>query len=326
MPDAPTAESAWQRQSVWSQTADKLRAGPSRIRSSRLALTGAAAAMALAGSQVKPVSFPASVLLTVLAALALACTGLLRGRTSAEQARKWTRARSVSEALKTEVCLYLCRAGRYEGEDNEQLLDAQVQRIEADAGDLQRYTDGVQPRQRPLPDIRDGSSYMENRVLRSQLTGYYEPKARKLRQQLRVMKVAEISLALCAAVLAALTSVSSSVGAWAAVVTTASGAVAAYIAAERYEFLWIEYSRTASELRRLYERRTGADGRPLSDSELAVECENVISVQNQAWMAKWGPENDSENASATGFLWPGLPSRRGGGRECGGGGIIRSGK
>ena len=69
------------------------------------------------------------------------------------------------------------------------------------------------------------------------------------------------------------------------------GAVAAYIAAERYEFLWIEYSRTASELRRLIERRTAADGSPLSGSELVSECEQVISVQNQAWMAKWGEES-----------------------------------
>ncbi len=73
--------------------------------------------------------------------------------------------------------------------------------------------------------------------------------------------------------------------------TTAGGALAAYLASERYEFLWIEYSRTASELRRLLERHTAADGRPLSGSELAAECEQVISVQNQAWMAKWGEEN-----------------------------------
>jgi hypothetical protein len=75
------------------------------------------------------------------------------------------------------------------------------------------------------------------------------------------------------------------------VATTAAGAVAAYIAAQRYEYLWIEYSRTASELRRLLDRRTSADGRPLSGGELVGECEQVISVQNQAWMAKWGEES-----------------------------------
>jgi hypothetical protein len=65
------------------------------------------------------------------------------------------------------------------------------------------------------------------------------------------------------------------------------------VAAERYEFLWIEYSRTASELRRLADRRSAADGRSLSGPELIVECEQVISVQNQAWMAKWGEEDNA---------------------------------
>jgi hypothetical protein len=81
------------------------------------------------------------------------------------------------------------------------------------------------------------------------------------------------------------------------VVTTAAGAVAAYITAERNEFLWIEYSRTVSELRRLLDRGTAADGRLLSGPELVRECEQVISVQNQAWMAKWGEEDSAAVAS-----------------------------
>ena len=106
-------------------------------------------------------------------------------------------------------------------------------------------------------------SYLDVRVRQSQLEGYYEPKARLLRQRLRALKAVEVTLALVAAALAAMAAISPNVGAWAAVVTTAGGAVAAYIAAERYEFLWIEYSRTASELRRLLDRRTAADGRPI---------------------------------------------------------------
>jgi hypothetical protein len=112
-----------------------------------------------------------------------------------------------------------------------------------------------------------------------------------MRRRLRQMKAAEITLALIAAGLAATAAVTPGVAAWAAVVTTAGGAVAAFIAAQRYEFLWIEYSRTASELRRLLERGTAADGRALSGPELVAECEQVISVQNQAWMAKWGDDD-----------------------------------
>jgi hypothetical protein len=99
-----------------------------------------------------------------------------------------------------------------------------------------------------------------------------------------------VVVALGSAVRAALATVSADIGAWAAVVTTGVAAVTAHVAAERYEFLWIEYSRTANELRRLLDRRTSADGLPLTGEDLVTECEHVISVQNEAWMATWGEE------------------------------------
>jgi len=197
----------------------------------------------------------------------------------------------VSEAIKTEVFLYLTQAGRYDAANREQLLEAEVQRLEHDAGGLMRYTDGVQAKDRPLPAVHDVDSYLQVRVRQSQVEDFYEPKARALRERLRTAKTSEVTLALLAAALAAVAAISPNVGAWAAVATTAGGALAAYIAAERYEFLWIEYSRTASELRRLLDRRTTPEGDPLSGQKLVDACEQVISVQNQGWMAKWGEES-----------------------------------
>lgn len=293
----PAVEWAWQRQSVWSQTAGRLKTGPSRLRTALLALTVVAAALALAGSQLKGASLPASVTLTVTAAVALAAVGLLRSRTNVEQVRRWTRARSVSEAIKTEVFLFLTQSGRYAGADRETKLEAEIQRLEREAADLHRYTSGIQPRKRSLPAIHDVDTYLDVRVRESQLENYYEPNAAKLRRRIGQLKAVEVTLALVAAGLAAVAAISPSVGAWAAVVTTAGGAVTAYIAAQRYEFLWIEYSRTTSELRRLLERRTAADGTALSGPELVAACEEVISVQNQAWMAKWG-EDDTDQAGS----------------------------
>jgi hypothetical protein len=137
---------------------------------------------------------------------------------------------------------------------------------------------------------------MDVRVRESQLEKYYEPNTAKLRQRIWQLKAVQVTLALVAAGLAAVAAISPSVGAWAAVATTAGGAVTAYIAGQRYEFLWIEYSRTASELRRLLDRRTAADGSSLSGPELVAACEEVISVQNQGWMAKWG-KDDTDKAS-----------------------------
>ena len=127
----PALEWAWRRQSVWSQTADKLKAGTTRLQAVRLGLTVTAAALALAGSQLKAVSFPTSVALASVAAVVLAAVGLLRARQNVEQVRQWTRASSVSEALKTEVFLFLTRSGPYEGPDAERRLEAEVQRLGA---------------------------------------------------------------------------------------------------------------------------------------------------------------------------------------------------
>ena len=218
-PVIPAAEWAWRRQSIWSQTAGKLKAGPHRLWGIRMGLTAVTAALALAGSQVKTVSLPASIALAVAAALSMAAVALLRGQQNVEQVRYWTRARSVSEAIKTEVFLFLSQSGSYDGPDRERRLEAEVQRLEHEVGDLQRYTDGVRAKDRSLPAVHDVASYLDVRVRQSQLEGYYEPKARLMRQRLRALKAVEVTLALVAAALAAVAAIWPSVGAWAAVVT-----------------------------------------------------------------------------------------------------------
>src|SRR5690242_10507258 len=182
MPESPVpvAEWAWQRQSIWSQTANKLKAGPHLALVFRMGFTVAAAAMALAGSQLKAVSLPASIVLAIAAALAMATVGVLRGLQDVEHMRRWTRARSVSEALKTEVFMFLSHAGAYDSPERERLLEAEVQRLENETGDLYRYTEGVEPVARLLPAVRDVDSYLNVRVRQSQLKEYYEPNARRL--------------------------------------------------------------------------------------------------------------------------------------------------
>ena len=66
------------------------------------------------------------------------------------------------------------------------------------------------------------------------------------------------------------------VGAWVAVVTTVAAAVTAHAAAQRYEFLLIEYLRTAAELRRLLDNSaelTDPVRNPLTDDQFIRRCE-----------------------------------------------------
>jgi hypothetical protein len=140
----------------------------------------------------------------VLAAVVLAAVGLLSSTQSVEQVRRWTRARSVSEALKTEVLLCLTGAGGLRRRRGPAAAaGGEVQRMEREGGDLQPWTGGIQPKTRPLPAVHDLPTYLQVRVRRSQLAGFYEPKAGRLRAQLRTAKAIEVALALVAAGLAA---------------------------------------------------------------------------------------------------------------------------
>ena len=76
----------------------------------------------------------------------------------------------VSEAIKTGLFLFLSQTGSYDAPDPERRLEAEVQRLEHEAGDLQRYTQRVQAKDRPLPAVHDVASYLELRMRQSQLT------------------------------------------------------------------------------------------------------------------------------------------------------------
>jgi hypothetical protein len=82
---------------------------------------------------------------------------------------------------------------------------------------------------------------------------------------------------------------------WVPVLTTISAAVTAHAAAERYEFLVVEYLRTARELERLRRARSHVGG--LSDEEFVRACEHVISLQNEGWMAKLVTQNSLSDRS-----------------------------
>jgi hypothetical protein len=73
------------------------RSNPSSIPEAAGRSTVARAALALAGSQLKPVSVPASAVLAAAGAFAMATVCLLTGRQSVQRVPRWTGARSGSE-------------------------------------------------------------------------------------------------------------------------------------------------------------------------------------------------------------------------------------
>jgi hypothetical protein len=288
-------EGLWRQQSIWSQTANRMKASIGHARSAALAMTVGAAVLAMLAARLPAGQVRAASVLAVAAAVGVGLVPLLRPRCSGRVLRDWTRARSVSEALKSEIYLYLAKAGDYRGDDRDHRLRVCTDRVRQEASDLLRHSVDKQPVQRGLPDVHDYGSYLRVRV-DGQIEDYYRPKARQLQVRLSQFRRVEVVLAVAGVVLGALAAslAEAGLGAWIAVVTTISASVAAHVGATRYEYQLIEYLRTAEELSRL-RRDAAATTSPAELDQLVVQCERIISIQNEGWMAKLSstPEEES---------------------------------
>jgi hypothetical protein len=289
---------AWNRQSIWSQTADRLKRRITRSRLVALALTVAGAVFATASSQLAGSQAALSRTFAFIAAVAIALVPVVRIGSTRQVVEQWTRARSVSEALKADVYRYLAGTSPFRGSDRDGLLAARSAEYERAAHDMVMHAEGATARQRTLPAVHDVASYLEHRISR-QITGYYRPNARQMLRGLSRLRAAETVLVIVAALLsaAAATFAVDQLTAWTGVATTVAAAVAAHMAAGRYELQYVEFTRTASILEQL---RAGFAARDVNgpatgggdhdsrrqEDEFVDSAELAISIQNEAWMAQ----------------------------------------
>ncbi len=84
---------------------------------------------------------------------------------------------------------------------------------------------------------------------------------------------------------------------WVPAVTTVSASLTAHIGASRYDHQIVEFLRTAEQLERLQD--TGA-AEAMADVTFVDACQEVISVENQAWMMHWrrAPEPEARSGCA----------------------------
>jgi hypothetical protein len=233
--------------------------------------------------------------LAVGAGVAVGLVPLVRRGASQEAVRAWTRARSVSEGLKSEVYAFLAGGSAYLGSERDRKLSVRVGEIVASVDDLAGATAGVQPDGRPLPAVDDIDSYLVERV-DGQVKGYYRPKAALYARRLGGLRRVEVTLGAGAVVLAVLAGTGGVVaaGAWVAVVSTVAATVAAHAGAARYDHQIVEFERTAGRLGQL-RMSWRLEGR--SPAELIDACEEVISIENQAWMARLTEPSDGPGSS-----------------------------
>jgi uncharacterized protein (DUF2062 family) len=287
----------WRQQSLWSRTANRMKKRIGRARAAALAVAIAVAVLGTLAGVLADLQPAPSRVLAGVAAFGAALLPVLRPRWSGRTLRDWTRARSVSEALKSEIYLWLAGVEDYRGDEHGARLREKADKVRGDGSDLLRYQAGIVPEQRALPPVHDIGSYFAVRVT-GQIDTYYRRRAGELQTRLRWFHAAEVALALLGAALGALAAAvgGSSFASWIAVVITVSTVVAVHVAATRYDFQLIEFLRTADRLDQLKSKAI-AGGSADELEALAVSAESVISIENQGWMAKLAEDPPEQKAA-----------------------------
>jgi hypothetical protein len=277
----------WRQQRAWSRAADRAKAEVGRLRVASLLLVVTASGLGTAAPAIGALSDPAGRISGLVAGVALGLIPLVRHRLGISMYEVWSRLRSMSEALKVEVFMYLSGVDPYRDEDRAVTLLARSAEVLQRGDDLVLRLRRSDRKTRPLPPVVDVASYLDLRV-EPQIAGYYLRKARQMARRARWVRIIQTGLALAAVSLGVVASAGpTAVSPWIGVIGTISGAVIAHSAAARYGFLQLEYYRTAEHLNRLIRRyRHSLTHGPELDDWVVTECERVISYQNEAWMAE----------------------------------------
>ncbi|MEV7323133.1 DUF4231 domain-containing protein [Streptomyces sp. NPDC093970] len=281
---------SWAQQASWSRAANRQKRLIGRARAASLLCFVLAAALGTASAQLASGHRLAAQWAAFGAAVAAGAVTVLNSRAGRVQIQDWTRLRSVSEALKTDVYTYLAGAGAYRSPHAARVLRDAVDAIRIDASDLLHHlADFAVDHSRPLPDVDGIETYIRVRV-RGQIDGYYRPKAEWMRARLRAVRRAELLFGGTAVLLGAWSGAFQveEAAAWVAVLATVSATVVAYSTAAKYEYQELEFLRTADELERiLSDWVLSADRSAQAEDTLVSRCEHVISVLNDTWMVKW---------------------------------------
>lgn len=298
----------WERQRIWSLTANGLRQRIDGARRMVLALAIATAILAVAAGQAADLPTPWgrtpgwSTLLNSLAAVSAGVGAWFARRTELGGIRTWITARAVAEGLKSEVVQCLAGGAAYLGDDAGDVLTQHGHRMLREAHreepGLERAALGVTADDKPLPAVRDLASYIENRV-NDQIVRYYRPRAAQYERRVRRLRTVAEALGLLAVVGSAAGAFLGleGVAAWVPVITTITTSLAAHVSASRYEEQVVDYLRTARNLEELRDTRRAAG----MDAAAFIEaCEAQLVAENRAWRIGWStPPADEESASGS---------------------------
>lgn len=300
-------EYVWAQYKVWDETADKHRKALSSWRF-RVLLLG------IAGAVLGTLSAPNAVPWLagwdgsgkLHAALGLA-GGILLGLAaffsrevlSPERESRWVRSRAAAEAFKREGYMLAAKAPPYDGP----ITGASLERgkgILASVGDMQEEPVAEEKRTEGMPGCPVSvDEYLASRL--EEQMKYYRRRAGEHTVVVGRIRNLTVLLGAVAVVLGVLGGAAT---VWLAVITTVTASLAAYLYANRLQYLAVSYLATARNLEAL---RAGwrTSGKTEADTaernQFILDCEGILSAENNSWLTEWArKDNAPAGASASG--------------------------
>ena len=232
-------------------------------------------------------------ILGALSALALGlATYFGKELVSPEQEREWIRSRSTAESFKSEVYKFLTNTAPYNDDDKAKRLFKKTEKLLESVKNIPYVNLSEEKKLKRLPsDLSTVEDYIKQRV-NDQIEGFYRPRSEEYTSRMEFIKHIGFVIGVIVVFLGALGATGWTAGwtaGWVAFFTTITASIAAYAYAGRYQYLIISYQATANRLE-LLRTRWQASGMTDGDAEqrnrFILDCEEAISIENSAWMAK----------------------------------------
>ena len=214
---------------------------------------------------------------------------------------RWIRTRAAAEAFKREAYLLLARVPPYDGAISLAHLGDATGVKAVDDLEYERLTP-EQKRERMPSGPLTVDDYIRVRV-EDQVNNFYEPSAEENRAVARKIRAVTRALGVLAIILGGLGFLRPGIPAFAAVVTTVSTALAAYLYAGRYQYLAVSYMATARKLeglRAAWQVSGKADADAAERNQFILDCETVFAAENGGWMAEWSKPSGQSPPPAAG--------------------------
>jgi len=284
-----------QRQGGWSKTAGALKKRFERRRNLALGLSLGGALLASMATQFDGQT---RFLLAMVSAAMFGVVGILKRPSRGDAgAQPWVRARLVSESLKRLAYTYAAHGKGYsDPAKRDAALFAAMAEVAAESRPhLPDYL-GDHPGSTPRAELtRD--EYLKQRV--DDQVKYYESNATTCKSLADKWRAWEFGLAVATAAFTVVAGAISKqlppagsgadLAAFAAVLTTISGAIVAHIEASKFDFLVTTYRATALRLRDAkLALGPAADVDAAAWAKFVGQCEQQIAVENGSWVLKIG--------------------------------------